>query len=318
VPRAAPSSSPTTTPLPRDAAAWIADTLGDPVVRQSGVSSSSWSSAYTFHCASGARYFVKTSRSPPAMFEAEAAGLTAMASTGAPLRIPRVYGAGGTAAGGSFIVMEQLDLGGGRGGGGRPSQRALGEGLARMHLAPPSDPTAAAGSFGFAVDNTIGGTPQPNGWCDDWVEFFAERRLRHMLRLLNRPALTKPGEIVASRLGDLFEGVVVRPALIHGDLWSGNVAVAAGDDGGEAQWSLLDPAVYYGHHEAEWGMSWCASFGPDFWAGYRSLIPEDPGFGTRRRLYEAYHKLNHGVLFGGGYISDAQGLLEGLARTLAG
>lgn len=248
------------------------------------------------------------------MFEAEAAGLTAMHATGA-LHIPRVYVAGPAARGGSFIVMEHLDLGGGRSSSApHPSQRDLGERLARMHLAPPSDPAATAGAFGFAMDNTIGGTPQPNPWTADWVDFFREHRLRHMLRLLARPALTAPGEAVAARLGDLFDGVTVRPALLHGDLWSGNISVAA-DDGA---WTILDPACYYGHHEAEWGMSWCASFGPDFWAGYRSLVPEDPGFAARRRLYEAYHKLNHGVLFGGGYLADAQGLLEGLARTLRG
>ncbi len=42
---------------------------------------------------------------------------------------------------------------------------------------------AAKGYFGFAVDNTIGATPQPNGWMDNWVDFFRERRLRHQLQL---------------------------------------------------------------------------------------------------------------------------------------
>mmetsp|Transcript_1364 Transcript_1364/g.2049 ORF Transcript_1364/g.2049 Transcript_1364/m.2049 type:complete len:80 (+) Transcript_1364:769-1008(+) len=76
--------------------------------------------------------------------------------------------------------------------------------------------------------------------------------------------------------------------------------------------AIFDPAVYYGHHEAEWGMSWCASFGSEFWKGYRSLIPEDPGFRKRAILYEAYHKLNHYNLFGGGYYYDAYSLLEAL------
>lgn len=69
--------------------------------------------------------------------------------------------------------------------GGRSSQEELGRGLARMHLAPVSvwhylrnashdrgslrtslmmpdlqDPNAQQGKFGFAVDNTIGGTEQ--------------------------------------------------------------------------------------------------------------------------------------------------------------
>jgi hypothetical protein len=46
------------------------------------------------------------------------------------------------------------------------------------------DPNAKAGKFGFAVDNAIGATPQPNGWMDDWVDFYRERRIKHQLQLL--------------------------------------------------------------------------------------------------------------------------------------
>jgi hypothetical protein len=52
------------------------------------------------------------------------------------------------------------------------------------HGPTPQEPHAKAGSFGFAVDNTIGATPQPNGWMDSWVDFYRERRIRHQLRLL--------------------------------------------------------------------------------------------------------------------------------------
>lgn len=48
------------------------------------------------------------------------------------------------------------------------------------------DPNAKAGKFGFAVDNTIGATPQPNGWMDNWVDFYRERRIRHQLQLLGK------------------------------------------------------------------------------------------------------------------------------------
>ena len=61
-------------------------------------------------------------------------------------------------------------------------------------------------------------------------------------------------------------------------------------------------------------MSWCASLGPDFWVGYRELIPKDPGFEKRFVLYELYHKLNHFNLFGGGYKYDSLGLMEQLCR----
>jgi hypothetical protein len=40
------------------------------------------------------------------------------------------------------------------------------------------------------------------------------------------------------------------------DLWSGNIASVNGRP------AVYDPACYYGHHEAEFGMSWCAGEGP--------------------------------------------------------
>ncbi len=35
----------------------------------------------------------------------------------------------------------------------------------------------------------------------------------------------------------------MKPSVLHGDLWSGNIASA------EGQPAIFDPAVYYGHHE---------------------------------------------------------------------
>lgn len=82
------------------------------------------------------------------------------------IRIPQVFHTGTTSDGRfSYIIMEYLDMRGSLG-----SMAELGRQLAAMHAAAPSDPQAAAGKFGFAVDNTIGGTHQANGWMDDWYE----------------------------------------------------------------------------------------------------------------------------------------------------
>jgi fructosamine-3-kinase len=35
----------------------------------------------------------------------------------------------------------------------------------------------------MAVRAAIGGSVQPNPWTNDWVQFFREHRLGHMLRL---------------------------------------------------------------------------------------------------------------------------------------
>ena len=67
----------------------------------------------------------------------------------------------------------------GRGG----DAQTFGRAMARMHLATPKDPEAASGKFGFPVDNTIGATPQPNGWDDDWIKFWSEKRMAHQVNL---------------------------------------------------------------------------------------------------------------------------------------
>lgn len=277
-------------------------------------------------------FFVKSSsRSCEEMFYGEALGLEAMyacSSSGgsgssssdedATLRIPKVYKYGDYSGDdrGSFLVMEYLNLAG------RSDDRALGRAMARMHMAPPTEEAGNAdGAFGFPVDNTIGGTPQPNPWTKpnsgtkEWIEFFRDQRIGHQLDLAGDSYCSNMwNNDIAPRLHLLFEDLhgdeEIRPSLLHGDLWSGNIGSADGEP------SVFDPAVYWGHHEAEWGMSWCAGFGPQFWEGYRSLIPEDEGFSDRKPLYDAYHQLNHYNLFGGGYIGSARGQLENLKKTL--
>ena len=313
------------------ASSWFESELNERVVSEKLVSSSSWASAYKYETESGKAYFVKTSLGrDEKMFAAEAAGLAALSAAAASssssspsLVIPKPLHAGPLpgSKGGSFIVMEHLNLGGGGKGG--LSQEELGVALARLHLAPP--PTSSSPPrFGFFLDNFIGGNSQPNGWSDSWIEFYREKRLKHMLRLVGRPGseVNRMGKKLCDNLEKFFEDVVVvndsgdeshriTPSLIHGDLWSGNIAVV-----GSSAWSILDPAPYYAHHEAEFGMSWCAGLGPGFWKGYRSVLPEAPGFAKRRPLYELYHILNHAVLFGGGYLGQAEGLLRTLTREL--
>lgn len=63
----------------------------------------------------------------------------------------------------------------------------------------------------------------------------------------------------------------VKPSVLHGDLWSGNIS------GVDGQPSIFDPAVYYGHSEADFGMSWCAGFNSAFYQAYHEVLPKAPG-----------------------------------------
>lgn len=114
----------------------------------------------------------------------------------------------------------------------------------------------------FPMQNS-GGTPQPNPWTrpnsgtKEWIEFFRDYRIGHQLRLADDSYCSNLWtHDIAPRLHLLFEdlmeennGKEIRPSLLHGDLWSGNIGSADG------QPSIFDPAVYWGHHEAEWGVS---------------------------------------------------------------
>ncbi|KAL6758181.1 Fructosamine/Ketosamine-3-kinase [Haematococcus lacustris] len=273
-----------------------------------------WARSLEVRLQGGRRLFVKLAQgSDSAMFEGEARGLQALAEGGA-LRVPQVLhwgllpGLPGQAAA-SFIVMEHLELEG-EGPGSAVHQEQLGRQLATMHMALPKDIEAAAGRFGFPVDNTIGGTAQHNAWTEDWVEFFREQRLAHMLRLLGDSRLSQLGQQLLPRLDHFFRDITVRPSVLHGDLWSGNIGRADG------QPVVFDPATYYGHHEAEFGMSWCAGFTTAFWDAYWAVLPKQPGWEERHQLYTLYHILNHAVLFGGGYAAQAQALMHSLIAKL--
>lgn len=219
-------------------------------------------------------FFVKTSpRDVCKMLLGEAQGLEALRCATELLKVPKVLHVGNRRDGsGSFLVLEYLNLGG------RRDDFQLGLAMGDLHRAKgPKE-------FGFVVDNTIGETLQRNPWTEDWVDFFREQRLRFQVDLAEDSYATYLFNAIAPDLHMLFEDIEVRPSLLHGDFWSGNVAVV------EDRPAVFDPAAYYGHHEAEWGMSRPGSLSDDFWRGYRQHIVEDPGFEERRPLYRAYHQ----------------------------
>jgi fructosamine-3-kinase len=248
----------------------------------------------------GERYFVKWNDRPlQGQFAAEAAGLEALRASGSGLVVPRPIAWGDEGPGRSFLVLEHLPPG--RRGPG--FEEALGRGLAALHQASSEQ------GFGFGVDGYCGATPQPNGWLDDWPTFYCERRIGHQLELAGRAGLGREGVQAGERLLGRLGGLLADPeppALIHGDLWSGNLHVT--EDGRPG---LIDPAAYYGHREAELGMMVLfGGFGRRVFDAYEEARPLQPGWRERLDLYTLYHVLNHFNLFGGGYGSQATGIMR--------
>jgi len=225
------------------------------------------------------------------MYEAEAIGLQKIIET-KTVRVPIPY-AFGLSEEEAYLILERLDIEGHT----AESQRALGEKLAEMHLTP------APRQFGFDCDNTIGTTPQKNPWTDNWVDFFINHRLDFQLQLVEElyrdTELRKKAEPLLNRFPDFFEGLHVKPSLLHGDLWGGNTGkLSSGEP------VVYDPAAYYGHHEAEFGIiEMFGGFTREFYRAYEALIPRQEGFQERVGAYRLYHILNHYVIFGDSYRS---------------
>lgn len=250
----------------------------------------------------GRDFFVKTNTvSGSAMFEAEAAGLLELAASNT-VRVPEPV-CWGVAGGSAYLVMEFLEFA--RHGDGAQ----LGQQMAALHRMNRND-------FGWDRDNTIGSTPQINESCRDWVEFWRERRLRYQFDLARGNGwggdLQRNGEQLLERLAEFFTDYRPQPALLHGDLWSGNHGYLI-----NGQPVIFDPAVYYGDREADIAMTELfGGFSADFHAGYREAWPLDPGYSVRKHLYNLYHVLNHLNLFGGSYQGQAMQLSERLLAEL--
>jgi len=244
--------------------------------------------------------FVKVAASRDlAAFEAEAEGLAALREAGA-LRVPAVLGVG-IGAQHAYLALEWLELATLT----RAGEAALGAQLARQHH-------VTAPQFGWHRDNTIGATPQSNTPTGDWVAFLRDQRLGRQLayaaRLGHAGRLRQRGERLLDHLGEFFDGYQPVPSLLHGDLWSGNVAA---DSSGAPV--AFDPAVYYGDREADIAMTRLfGGFGPNFYAAYSAAWPLDGGAATRTELYNLYHVLNHLNLFGAAYLNQAESMIDRL------
>jgi fructosamine-3-kinase len=234
------------------------------------------------------------------MFEAEAAGLTELIDAQA-IRAPKPV-THGLAGGESFIAMEWLDIE-------QPGDDSkLGEQLARLH-------SKNWHAFGWRRDNTIGSTHQANPVTDNWISFYRDWRLQPQLALAAQhgaaSSVIDGGARLLAELGALFPGYKPQPSLLHGDLWSGNTGFCDGMP------VVFDPAVYYGDRETDIAMTELfGGFSQDFYTAYNAAWPLDPGYSTRKRLYQLYHVLNHFNLFGGGYARQARTLIERLLSEL--
>jgi fructosamine-3-kinase len=252
----------------------------------------------------GSRVFVKTVAGVPDLFEREAEGLEALAAADA-IRVPEVL-----AVDADGLVLEFIARGSPQAG----FFASFGRRFARLHR-------HAGPQCGFPHDNYIGATPQVNRPLDgvfgeglddgsEWPGFFVERRLRYQARLAEErghgPELLQLLDRCEARLYELLTAAIEPPCVLHGDLWSGNFMVD--ETGGPC---LIDPAVYYGHREADLAMTRLfGGFDAAFYRAYDEEFPLAEGHEERLPAYQLYHLLNHLNLFGSGYYGQCERILR--------
>lgn len=224
-----------------------------------------------------------------AMFRAEAHALGRLRGR-ASLCVPEALGVY-EETGSALLLLEYLDLTGAE------KWAELGSGLAQLHQ-------VTGPAYGWDQDNFIGTTPQANGSCASWADFWWRRRLAPQLELAAGGGFAKQLRPLAAQLEDkchhYLDAHHPPAALLHGDLWRGNVGFCS--DGRAA---IFDPASYYGDPEVDLAMTRLfGGFAPAFYRAYREVCPELPGAAQRESLYNLYHLLNHLNLFGGGYLAS--------------
>ena len=267
----------------------VEEHLSDTITGSRFVSGGSINIAYELQTAGG-KYFLKVNHKAlyPGMFAAEAEGLKLLTQTNT-VKVPVIV-LQGDAGNESFLLLEWVDA---KRGSVQATQN-LGVQLAQMHR-------NTADEFGLDHDNYIGSLPQSNRKHAKWSDFFIQERLQPMVSLAADKRLLEYAdagnfEKLYTKLPELFEEEA--PALLHGDLWSGNYLTTLADEP-----YLIDPAVYYGHREADLAMtSLFGGFSHEFYRDYNEAFPLAKGWQKRTDLWNLYPLLVHLNLFGAGYL----------------
>ena len=230
------------------------------------------------------------------MFEVEAKGLESIAQPNC-IKTPEVIGYGG-AGRYAYLLLEFLPPG--------PATEAFwqsfGRSLANLHRTTER-------YFGLDRHNYIGSLPQSNSRHQEWIPFFKEERIAPQVKLAVDQGLLNTADLKQfEQLYALLPDIIPQepPALIHGDLWSGNFLSLPGD-----QAALIDPAVCFAHREMDLAMSLLfGGFSPLFYEAYHETFPLEKDWQKRMELYQLYYLLVHVNLFGTSYVQSVRSTLR--------
>ena len=226
----------------------------------------------------------------PLMFKKEKHGLQLLSAQHV-IRVPEVICVD-EAHGQQIIIMEWIEQG-------RRNEnfwKLFGKQLAALH-------TTCGTSFGLHEDNYMGALTQYNKPHSNWVAFFIHQRLEPQIKFARESHFLDKQHIVQfeklyKALPTIFS--IEEPALLHGDLWSGNFL--CGDNNEPV---LIDPAVYYGHKTVDMAMTTLfGGFDQKFYDAYEYHHHIAKNYRQQWEVCNLYPLLIHLNLFGKGYLNQ--------------
>lgn len=228
----------------------------------------------------------------PGMFEAEKQGLNAIKST-CTFDVPEVYECGKFTKF-SYLLLEYIHEAKAH-----PQYWDIfAENLTKLHK-------QTADKFGYPISNYIGSLPQLNGATSTAANFYITQRLEPQLRIAANKGF------IFDHLDKIFKNISTEipneaPALIHGDLWSGNYITNQ-----KGLPCLIDPAVSYAPREMDLAMmKLFGGFPEDVFQTYNEIFPTQQGFKKRIPLWQLYYLLVHLNILGGGYLASVKNILS--------
>ena len=273
----------------------LEEILNEKISSTHSLGGGSIASSFVIETESGKKYFSKTYGNNNVILKSEVSGLRELAFQ-IGVRIPKII-----ATNSEFLILEYIESGKKQ----NDFFTTFGRQFAQFHRTTEN-------FYGFYENNFIGSTPQINlPQNDNWIDFFWENRLLFQFNLAEQNGFVDSSfrnliNKLEKAFPSILDGTDEPPTLLHGDLWSGNFMV---DENSNPV--LIDPAVYYGHREADLAMTkMFGGFDSNFYHAYNEEYPLLYDWEERINLYMLYHVLNHLNLFGSGYYSQAVSIIK--------
>lgn len=248
---------------------------------------------------SEAKYFLKTvadKRSGQAILQGEYEGARAIHAM-IPSLVPKVHAVGALPSSRSHFLLSEFRTVAKQ----PPAAGPLVKQIAKLH----QESRSPTGKFGFHVPTYWGSMEQSVEWEESWRVAFSSI-LQNFLDLSNEVHGTTPEfeaarallfERVIPRLLDPLQaqGRILKPSLIHGDLWEGNCAE---DEHGQP--FIFDCSSSYAHNEMEiafWTPPRNLMAAGGFVEAYKKLVPPSaPGELSRAISFTFAHLQYRGGL----------------------